>query len=73
MENKTYKRQETGRGVSPEVRQKISNSLRAYNNSHPRGKASDGSLWSARISQGLVDYWSKIEKETDDGYSDTIL
>ena len=39
-----YKRRD--RSVSPETAQKISNSLKSYNATHPRGKASDGSQWS---------------------------
>lgn len=60
--NKQYKRRD--RSVSPETAQKISNSLKSYNATHPRGKASDGSLWSQRISDSLKSdtggYWSKI-------------
>lgn len=40
--NQQYKRRD--RSVSPETAQKISNSLKSYNATHPRGKASDGSL-----------------------------
>ena len=65
--NKLYKR--TNRSVSPETAQKISNSLRTYNATHPRGKASDGSQWSKRISDSLRadtgGYWSKIPKSYD--------
>ena len=59
---KQYKRRD--RSVSPETAQKISNSLKSYNATHPRGKASDGSQWSKRISDSLKSetggYWSKI-------------
>ena len=41
---KQYKRRD--RSVSPETAQKISSSLKNYNATHPRGRASDGSEWS---------------------------
>ena len=57
--NQQYKRRD--RSVSPETAQKISNSLKSYNATHPRGKASDGSQWSKRISDSLKNnYWSSI-------------
>lgn len=57
--NQQYKRRD--RSVSPETAQKISNSLKSYNATHPRGKASDGSQWSKRISDSLKNnYWSCI-------------
>lgn len=60
--NQQYKRKD--RSVSPETAQKISNSLKSYNATHPRGKASDGSIWSQRISDSLKSdtggYWSRI-------------
>lgn len=63
-QNKQYKRQD--RSVSPEVAQKISNSLKSYNASHPRGKAPE-SQWSQRISDGMKTstggYWSKIPQK----------
>ena len=64
--NKQYKRRD--RSVSPETAQKISNSLKSYNATHPRGKASDGSQWSKRISDSLKSqYWSSIPpKQTND-------
>lgn len=70
--NQQYKRRD--RSVSPETAQKISNSLKSYNATHPRGKASDGSQWSKRISDSLKantgGYWSRIpakqEKENPD-------
>ena len=49
--NQQYKRRD--RSVSPETAQKISSSLKSYNATHPRGKASDGSQWSKRISDSL--------------------
>lgn len=64
MENnqKQYKRQE--RSVSPETAKKISDSLKQYNQNHPRGTAADGSQWSQRISNGMKastgGYWSHI-------------
>ena len=64
--NQQYKRRD--RSVSPETAQKISNSLKSYNATHPRGKASDGSQWSKRISDSLKNnYWSTIPpKQTND-------
>ena len=64
---KQYKRRD--RSVSPETAQKISSSLKSYNATHPRGKASDGSQWSKRISDSLKadtgGYWSHIPKSND--------
>ena len=56
------------RSVSPETAQKISNSLKSFNATHPRGKASEGSEWSKRISDSLKNnYWSSIPpKQTND-------
>lgn len=66
--NQQYKRRD--RSVSPETAQKISSSLKSYNATHPRGKASDGSEWSKRISDSLKadtgGYWSKIPTKTKD-------
>ena len=64
--NPQYKRRD--RSVSPETAQKIYNSLKSYNATHPRGKASDGSQWSKRISDSLKNnYWSSIPpKQTND-------
>ena len=64
--NQQYKRRD--RSVSPETAQKISNSLKSWNATHPRGKASDGSEWSKRISDSLKNnYWSSIPpKQTND-------
>lgn len=53
-----YKR--TSRSVSPETAKKISNSLKNYNATHPRGKASDGSEWSQKISNGQKKAWAQI-------------
>ncbi len=62
-----YKRK--NRSVSPETAQKISHSLKIYNSVHPRGKVSDGSQWSKRISDALKTetggYWSKIPISND--------
>lgn len=64
---KTYKRQD--RSVSPETAQKISNSLKSYNATHPRNPE-----WCRKISDGLKadtgGYWSKVpqrKKEDGDG------
>lgn len=50
VNGKQYKR--TSRCVSPEVSKKISDSLKRYNTTHPRGKASEGSLWSQKYPKG---------------------
>lgn len=62
---KQYKR--TDRSVSPETAQKISQSLKSYNATHPRPEQ-----WRKRISDGLKadtgGYWSKVPpKKTEDG------
>ena len=66
--NPQYKRRD--RSVSPETAQKISSSLKSYNATHPRGKASDGSEWSKRISDSLKadtgGYWSRIPAKKQD-------
>ena len=56
--NQQYKR--IDRSVSPETAQKISNSLKNYNATHPRGKAKEGSAWSKKISDKLHQYWRTI-------------
>ena len=66
-EQKTYKRQD--RSVSPETARKISNSLKAYNSTHPRSPE-----WRKNISDSLRTdtggYWSKIPpKQTDDEHA----
>ena len=63
---KQYKRRH--RSVSPETAQKISSSLKSYNATHPRGKASDGSEWSKKISNSLKNnYWTQIPpKQTNE-------
>ena len=64
--NPQYKRRD--RSVSPETAQKISNSLKSYNATHPRGKAADGSQWSKRISDSLKNnYWSSIPPKKQEG------
>ena len=64
--NQQYKRRD--RSVSPETAQKISSSLKSYNATHPRGKASDGSQWSKKISDSLKNnYWKQIPPKKQDG------
>ena len=63
VNGKQYKR--TSRSVSPEVSKKISDSLKRYNATHPRGKASDGSQWSQKISQGQKRAWAQIPSIND--------
>lgn len=58
VHGKLYKR--TSRSVSPETAQKISNSLKNYNATHPRGTAVNGSIWSQKISQGQKRAWAQI-------------
>ena len=58
VNGRQYKR--TSRSVSPKTAQKISNSLKNYNATHPRGKASEGSQWSLKISQGQKKAWAQI-------------
>ena len=66
MEQKQYKRQD--RSVDELTKQKISHSLRQFNTNHPRGKASDGSEWSQKISDGLRNkYWCNIPSKKSDG------
>lgn len=67
---KQYKRQD--RSVSPATAQKISNSLKTYNATHPRPEQ-----WCKRISDGLSSetggYWSKIPpKKSEDGDETTM-
>lgn len=63
-QNRTYKRQD--RSVSPETAQKISQSLKSYNATHPRNPE-----WCKRISDGLRTdtggYWSHIPPAPKDG------
>ena len=53
-----YKRKT--RSVSPETAQKISNSLKSYNATHPRTPEH-----SKRISDGLKGYWKQIPSGED--------
>ena len=67
---KQYKRQD--RSVSPETAQKISNSLKTYNATHPRPD-----IWCKRISDGLKadtgGYWSKVPPKKDVGQDGTTM
>ena len=67
---KQYKRQD--RSVSPETAQKISNSLKTYNATHPRPD-----IWCKRISDGLKadtgGYWSKVPPNQDVGQDGTTM
>ena len=66
MEQKQYKRQD--RSVPELTKLKISHSLKQFNTNHPRGKASDGSEWSQKISDGLRNkYWVNIPSKKSDG------
>ena len=73
MENtlqKTYKRQD--RSVSPETAQKISQSLKSYNATHPRNPE-----WCKKISDGLKantgGYWSYIQPKKNVGQDGTTM
>lgn len=67
---KTYKRQD--RSVSPETAQKISNSLKSYNATHPRNPQ-----WCKKISDGLKadtgGYWSKVPPKKNVGQDGTTI
>lgn len=67
---KTYKRQD--RSVSPETAQKISNSLKSYNATHPRSD-----IWKRRISDGLKaetgGYWAHIKPKKNVGQDGTTI
>ena len=67
---KQYKR--TDRSVSPETAQKISQSLKSYNATHPRPEQ-----WRKRISDGLKadtgGYWSKIPPKKETGQDGTTI
>jgi len=67
---KQYKR--TDRSVSPETAQKISQSLKSYNATHPRPD-----IWRKRISDGLKadtgGYWSKIPPKKETGQDGTTI
>lgn len=72
MEQKNYKRKD--RSVSPETAQKISNSLKSYNASHPRGTAAGGSEWAKAIQKGTKNYWRQIPpKKTEDADIEDIM
>ena len=67
---KQYKRQD--RSVSPETAQKISNSLKSYNATHPRNPQ-----WCKKISDGLKadtgGYWSKVPPKKNTGQDGTTM
>lgn len=67
---KQYKRQD--RSVSPETAQKISNSLKTYNATHPRPET-----WCKKISDGLKadtgGYWSHIKPKDNVGQDGTTI
>lgn len=67
---KQYKRQD--RSVSPETAQKISNSLKTYNATHPRPE-----IWCKKISDGLKantgGYWSHIKPKDNVGQDGTTI
>ena len=67
---KQYKRSD--RSVSPETAQKISQSLKSYNATHPRPEQ-----WRKRISDGLKadtgGYWSKIPPKKETGQDGTTI
>ena len=67
---KQYKR--TDRSVSPETAQKISNSLKSYNATHPRSPQ-----WCKKISDGLKadtgGYWAHIKPKKETGQDGTTI
>lgn len=68
MEQKQYKRKD--RNVKPETAQKISNSLKSYNATHPRGTASTGSAWAKSIQKGVQQYWKQIPPKQSEETTD---
>lgn len=64
--NKTYKRQD--RSVSPETAQKISNSLKSYNATHPRNPE-----WCQKIANGVHGYWKQISPKKNVGQDGTTI
>ena len=70
-QNKVYKRK--NRSVSPEVAQKISQALKRFNQTHPRGTAKSGSRWSKSIQKSVKNYWDSIPPVmTNDGKQTTM-
>ena len=65
---KTYKRQD--RSVSPETAQKISDSLKKYNETHPRPD-----IWRQHQADGLRTYWDAIppKKKEETTIQDIML
>ena len=61
-----YKRQD--RSVNPEVRSKISSSLKSYNATHPRS-----SEYRQNLSNGLKSYWEKIPTKKNQGEDGTTI
>lgn len=68
MEQNNYKRK--NRSVSPETAEKISNSLKSYNATHPRGTASTGSAWAKSIQKGVQQYWKQIPPKKSEETTD---
>ena len=68
MEQKQYERKD--RSVKPETAQKISNSLKSYNATHPRGTASTGSAWAKSIQKGVQQYWMQIPPKQSEETTD---
>ena len=61
------------RSVSPEVAQKISQALKRFNQTHPRGTAKSGSRWSKSIQKSVKNYWDSIPPvTTNDGKQTTM-
>ena len=60
-DQKNYKRLERGRGVPPEVAKRISDSLKKYNQEHPRSDEVK-----KRQSDGLKKYWETIPQKKQD-------
>ena len=63
---KSYKRQD--RGVSPETARKISDSLKKYNETHPRPQQ-----WRQKQSDGMKSYWEQIPPKKNVGQDGTTI
>ncbi|MBP5392120.1 MAG: hypothetical protein J6Y40_08595 [Bacteroidales bacterium] len=65
MENKNYKR--STRAVASATKEKIRQSLRRYNQAHPRSTE-----YRNKISMGLKNYWNQISKNDETKIEDLI-
>ena len=65
MESKNYKR--TTRAVASATKEKIRQSLRRYNQAHPRSDE-----YRQKISNGLKNYWEQISKKDETTIEDLV-